>query len=73
MSLWLCRAGRQGEYESKFLTDKRIYLTWDQLDIDLNDVDSQDNLYEILIEKYDLDKKTQLSTGHPRYGPGHLR
>ncbi len=57
MSLWLCRAGRQGEYESKFLTDKRIYLTWDQLDIDLNDVDSQDNLYEILIEKYDLDKK----------------
>ena len=35
MSLWLCRAGRQGEYESKFLTDKRIYLTWDQLDIDL--------------------------------------
>jgi len=27
MSIWLFRAGRNGEYESKFLEDKRIYLT----------------------------------------------
>lgn len=26
MSIWLFRAGRNGEYESKFLEDKRIYL-----------------------------------------------
>ncbi|VEN74310.1 Restriction endonuclease [Candidatus Desulfarcum epimagneticum] len=28
MSIWLVRAGSSGEYESKFLDDNRIYLTW---------------------------------------------
>jgi restriction system protein len=31
MSLWLVRAGRYGEHEPKFIDDKRIYLTWDEL------------------------------------------
>jgi len=35
MRLWLLRAGKNGEFENKFLTDKRVYLTWDNLDIDL--------------------------------------
>ncbi len=29
MALWLCRAGRIGEYETKFVEDNRIYFTWD--------------------------------------------
>ena len=29
MALWLVRAGRHGEHESKFFADSRIYLTWD--------------------------------------------
>ena len=28
MSIWLFRAGKSGEYEEKFLSDSRIYLTW---------------------------------------------
>ena len=36
MSIWLFRAGRNGEYESRFLEDKRIYLTWDGLNVDLS-------------------------------------
>ena len=31
MSMWLCRAGRYGEFENKFLEDNRIYCTWDNL------------------------------------------
>lgn len=31
MSMWLCRAGRYGEFENKFLEDSRVYCTWDNL------------------------------------------
>lgn len=35
MALWLVRTGRYGEFESRFLIDNRIYLTWDNLNRDL--------------------------------------
>lgn len=35
MALWLVRAGSYGEFEEKFLTENRIYVTWDRLSIDL--------------------------------------
>ena len=31
MPMWLCRAGRYGEFENKFLEDNRVYCTWDNL------------------------------------------
>lgn len=31
MTMWLCRAGRHGEYENKFLEDNRVYCNWDNL------------------------------------------
>lgn len=31
MAMWLCRAGRYGEFENKFLEDGDIYCTWDNL------------------------------------------
>lgn len=31
MALWLVRGGRHGEYEERFFTDNRVYLTWDEL------------------------------------------
>lgn len=57
MSLWLFRAGRNGEYENKFISDNRVYLTWDDLDIDLSAIKSKAELYEVLLEKYDLEKE----------------
>jgi restriction system protein len=38
MSLWLIRAGKYGEYESRFLQDARVYLTWGELSV--NDLTS---------------------------------
>lgn len=29
MPMWLCRAGRYGEFENKFLEDSKVYCTWD--------------------------------------------
>lgn len=57
MSIWLFRAGKNGEYESKFISDKRIYLTWDDLNINLNSIKTKEDLYEILIGHYDLEKE----------------
>lgn len=57
MSLWLFRAGKNGEYEDKFLIEGRVYLTWDDFDVDLKKIDSQEALYKILIKKYDLPKE----------------
>lgn len=68
MSIWLFRAGKNGEYENKFLDDSRVYLTWDNLDIDLNSFEKQDDLYKYLVGKYDLEKeKTAINWGSQIY------
>lgn len=52
MALWLCRAGRRGEYERRFVEDGRIYLTWDGLDRDLSGVPDRAALQAILRDVY---------------------
>ncbi|MED4933567.1 hypothetical protein [Heyndrickxia coagulans] len=54
MIVWLFRAGKQGEFENKFLEDGRVYLTWDDLNINLKEITSKEDLYKRLIEHYDL-------------------
>ena len=57
MSIWLFRAGSKGEYEHKFLSDNRVYLTWDDLDFDLRSVKNKEDLYKILMDSYKLEKE----------------
>jgi restriction system protein len=38
MPIWLIRGGPQGQYEQKFIQDKRIYVTWPDLNMDLSAV-----------------------------------
>lgn len=57
MSIWLFRAGSNGEYEDKFIHDNRVYLTWDDLNVDLGKIKSKKELYKILINKYNLEKE----------------
>ncbi|NBI06977.1 restriction endonuclease [Senegalia massiliensis] len=57
MSIWLFRAGSNGEYENKFLTEGRVYLTWDELNFDLRNVECKKELYKVLINHYDLEKE----------------
>lgn len=44
MSIWLFRAGNAGQYENKFLSDNRVYLTWDKLNIDLKQYGNREKL-----------------------------
>ena len=49
MAVWLFRAGSNGEYEQKFIDDNRIYLTWDDLDIDLKSLNEKSDLQDFLL------------------------
>jgi restriction system protein len=52
MALWLFRAGRSGEFESKFLNDGRIYLTWEGFNNDLSLIKTKVDLFKALLETY---------------------
>ncbi len=59
MSIWLFRAGKNGEYEDKFLTDNRVYFTWDDLNIDLSKFKERSELIEDIRSRYSLTKDRQ--------------
>lgn len=67
MALWLIRAGRNGEYEQKFLDESRVYLCWNDLDADLSKVDDRDGLREVLERTY-----PDAKTGRVRQNSGQI-
>lgn len=52
MELWLTRAGSHAEFEQKFLDEGRIYLTWEELDADLSQLNSRRALLDLLEETF---------------------
>ncbi len=60
MAVWLIRAGANGEYEQKFLTEKRVYLTWDSLSQDISKIPDRSALLEALTVLYPDDKIKRL-------------
>jgi len=48
----MIRAGRHGEYEERFLTDNRIYLTWDSFSGDLRQVPGRPEVLRMLREAW---------------------
>jgi len=52
MSLWMIRAGRHGEYEERFLTDSRVYMTWNTFHSDARELASRADLTRYLREAW---------------------
>jgi restriction system protein len=52
MKIWLVRAGSHGEYESKFLQEKRVYVTWDNLNLDLAALPARGDLIAAMTARY---------------------
>lgn len=46
MTLWVCRAGKNGEYENRFLEDNCVYCTWNDLPNSLLSYGSRKELQE---------------------------
>jgi len=52
MALWMVRAGRHGEYEDRFLSDSRIYLTWDTFNSDIRGVAARSEIVQLLRDQW---------------------
>ena len=61
MALWLVRAGSHGEYEKKFLSEGRIYLTWEGLSYDLGELKGRGELRALLQKVYPDASKGQIA------------
>ncbi|MRR36947.1 restriction endonuclease [bacterium] len=52
MAVWLVRAGSHGEYEAKFVSEERVYVTWDLLDVDLSKMTDRQELTATIADLY---------------------
>ena len=72
MAMWLCRAGRYGEYENRFLEDGRIYCTWDNLDLSISSFSKKQDLQQYFIDHFqDVKTKTAMNWASQVYPFGH--
>ena len=56
MAIWLIRAGSHGEYEQKFIQENRVYVTWDELNVDLSTLQQRSELTAAMILRYTDEK-----------------
>ncbi len=52
MAIWLVRAGDHGQYEQKFIQEKRVYVTWDNLNVNLAKLSDRHALEAAMVERY---------------------
>lgn len=50
MSVWLCRAGRYGQYEARFLEDSKIFYTFEEINLSLSSFGSRKDLQEYFLK-----------------------
>jgi len=60
MAIWIIRAGGHGQFEQKFIEDKRVYVTWDGLRRNLAELEERSDLLSILGEIYPDAKRKRL-------------
>jgi len=52
MTVWLTRAGAHGEYEQRFIEEKKVYVTWDETNINLGDLPNRGALIKFWADLY---------------------
>ncbi|MDR0674190.1 MAG: restriction endonuclease [Zoogloeaceae bacterium] len=52
MAIWLIRAGSHGEHEQKFIQGNRVYVTWDNLNVNLAKLQQRADLGALMAERY---------------------
>jgi restriction system protein len=60
MAVWLIRAGSHGEYEQKFLQEKRVYVTWERLAVNLAKLPNREALLKTMTKLYPDSKPKRL-------------
>lgn len=52
MAIWLVRAGSHGEYEQKFIKENKVYVTWDELNVDLKNLSQRSELTAEMAQRF---------------------
>jgi restriction system protein len=52
MAIWLLRAGSHGEFEQKFTQENRVYVTWQNLDVNLAKLKQRVELTAAMTDRY---------------------
>lgn len=52
MAIWLLRAGSHGEFEQKFTQENRVYVTWENLDVNLAKLKQRVELTAAMTDRY---------------------
>ena len=52
MAIWLIRGGSHGQHEQKFLQEQRVYVTWDDLNVNMAKLKNRDALADALSDRY---------------------
>jgi restriction system protein len=60
MAIWLIRAGSHGEYEQKFISENRVYVTWDKLAKNVEKLQDRDALFAVMEKLYPDAKPNRL-------------
>lgn len=50
MAVWLCRAGRYGQHEARFLEDNKIFYTFEEIGVSLSSFGSRKDLQEYFLK-----------------------
>src|SRR5262245_32508914 len=61
MAVWLVRAGSHGEYELKFIQENRVYVTWDDLNVNLSKLAEKEQLADAMMQRYPDTKPKAIS------------
>lgn len=62
MSVWICRAGKQGKYHDLFLHENKIFLAWEGLDKDLSTFANQETLKAYIMKECNDTSDTAIRT-----------
>ncbi len=60
MAIWLVRAGARGQFQEKFISENRVYVTWDTLNVNLEKLANRDELIKVMREHYPNEKEKTL-------------
>ena len=60
MAVWLVRAGGHGQFQDKFIAEKRVYVTWDGLDVNLAELQGRGALINAMERRYPGSKPKSL-------------
>jgi len=52
MAIWIIRAGAHGTYEQKFIQENRVYVTWENLNLDIAKLKQRAELTAAMNERY---------------------